>query len=407
MLAMAQMARAPRQSIRMTLLLALATIFTMFALVFIASQTQRVPTVAAFESGADFSGPTVSSSFGPPDFNSLTAQYNHIPGVISASVGYTTLANDGGGVLGNPLEIRAVDADLFARTAIWSTQDSSQSLADLMHSLVSQRQNGIQNSYVPAYVDQATWQGLHLSLNQHFTLVFNDDTVYNGSVDFVALGEVRNIPTIADSTQAINTTDFVPSGGILADYKTFSTVYINDFKFMGATVPINYVWVRTKGDAASVANVRQVLGNANGCCLQLNPLNDRRAMIAGMQNDPIYLDLIGLLVIGAATTILLALIGNLIASWLSARGRLTSFVVLRALGAAPDQVASVLTWEQAIIYATGIILGTVLVFCFRCWFCQRWCIPVSGCPRIRPAGNSTLFRRLLPFRLFFHSRSFS
>ncbi|HVB21380.1 MAG TPA: FtsX-like permease family protein [Ktedonobacteraceae bacterium] len=359
MLAMAQMARAPRQSIRMTLLLTLATIFTMFALVFIASQTQRVPTVAAFESGADFSGPTVSSSFGPPDFNSLTAQYNHIPGVISASVGYTALANDGGGVLGNPLELRAVDADSFARTAIWSVQDSSQSLSDLMHSLVSQRQNGIQNSYVPAYVDQATWQGLHLSLNQHFTLVFNDDTVYNGSVDFVALGEVQSIPTIADSTQAINTTDFVPSGGILADYKTFSTVYINDFKFMGATVPINYVWVRTKGDAASVANVRQVLGNANGCCLQLNPLNDRRAMIAGMQNDPIYLDLIGLLAIGAATTILLALIGNLIASWLSARGRLTSFVVLRALGAAPDQVARVLTWEQVIIYATGIILGTV------------------------------------------------
>ncbi len=68
MLALAQMARAPRQSIRMTLLLTLATIFTIFALVFISSQTQRVPTVAAFQAGADFSGQTVSNSFTPPDF---------------------------------------------------------------------------------------------------------------------------------------------------------------------------------------------------------------------------------------------------------------------------------------------------------------------------------------------------
>lgn len=359
MLALAQMARAPRQSIRMTLLLTLATIFTIFALVFISSQTQRVPTVAAFQSGADFSGQTVSSSFGPPDFASVTAQYNHIPGVLSASVGYTTTATDGGGILGNPLELKAVDADSFARTAIWSAQDSSQSLSDLMNNLVSQRQNGIQNSYVPAYVDEATWDGLHLSPNQHFTLVFNDGNVYNGSVDFVALGEVQHIPTIADTTQALNTSDFVASGGVLADYKTFSSVYITDFKFMGATVPINYVWLRSKDDAASVASVRQVLTTTTGCCLQLAPLNDRRAMISGMQSDPLYLDLIGLLAIGAATTILLALIGNLIASWLSASGRLTSFVVLRALGAAPGQVARVLTWEQAIIYATGIILGTV------------------------------------------------
>ncbi len=359
MLALAQMARAPRQSIRMTLLLTLATIFTIFALVFISSQTQRVPTVAAFQAGADFSGSTVSSSFGPPDFASVTRQYNHIPGVFSASVGYNALATDGGGILSNSLELKAVDAGSFARTAIWNTQDSAQSLSDLMNNLVSQRQNGIQNSYVPAYVDEATWDGLHLSPNQHFTLVFNDGNVYNGSVDFVALGEVQHIPTIADTTQALNTSDFVASGGVLTDYKTFSTVYINDFKFMGATAPINYVWIRSKDDAASVASVRQVLTTTTGCCLQLAPLNDRRAIITGMQSDPLYLDLIGLLAIGAATTILLALIGNLIASWLSASGRLTSFVVLRALGAAPGQVARVLTWEQAIIYATGIILGTV------------------------------------------------
>jgi ABC-type antimicrobial peptide transport system permease subunit len=44
---------------------------------------------------------------------------------------------------------------------------------------------------------------------------------------------------------------------------------------------------------------------------------------------------------------------------LSARSRLTNFAVLRALGTPPRQIASVLTWEQAIIYTTSIVLGVV------------------------------------------------
>ncbi len=56
MLAIAQMARAPRQSLRMTLLLALAVAFGIFSLVFSASQAQRIPTVAAYQVGANFSG---------------------------------------------------------------------------------------------------------------------------------------------------------------------------------------------------------------------------------------------------------------------------------------------------------------------------------------------------------------
>jgi len=64
--------------------------------------------------------------------------------------------------------------------------------------------------------------------------------------------------------------------------------------------------------------------------------------------------------IGAVTAMLLALAGSLIASWLSAHNRLTSFAVLRALGASPPQIASTLAWEQTIIYTTSILLG---LFC--------------------------------------------
>ena len=59
-------------------------------------------------------------------------------------------------------------------------------------------------------------------------------------------------------------------------------------------------------------------------------------------------------------TALLALLGNLIASWLNARRRLTSFAVLRALGSTPRQIASMLAWEQGLIYAVALALGVIL-----------------------------------------------
>jgi ABC-type antimicrobial peptide transport system permease subunit len=70
------------------------------------------------------------------------------------------------------------------------------------------------------------------------------------------------------------------------------------------------------------------------------------------------------LLIGAATALLLALIGIWVGSWLNARGRLVNFAVLRALGATPSQMRAMLVWEQAIVYlaggALGILLGWVL-----------------------------------------------
>jgi ABC-type antimicrobial peptide transport system permease subunit len=100
--------------------------------------------------------------------------------------------------------------------------------------------------------------------------------------------------------------------------------------------------------------------------LRLDPLLDRRGMIGTFSQEPLYLALVGVLSLGAVIALLLALVGNLLSSWLSVRTRLTNFAVLRALGAAPRQVAGVLAWEQAIISVTaileGIIFGIVLAF---------------------------------------------
>jgi ABC-type antimicrobial peptide transport system permease subunit len=136
----------------------------------------------------------------------------------------------------------------------------------------------------------------------------------------------------------------------------------------------------TRSDGASLTSVRTTLNQSSGIT-SLNQLYDRRAIIADLSHEPLYLTLNGVLVLGAATALFLALLGTLLTSWLSARRRLTSFAVLRALGARPRQIASVLTWEQLIIYTTAIVLGIFFGLIF-----SLVVIPALAFTSVPPAG---------------------
>jgi ABC-type antimicrobial peptide transport system permease subunit len=57
------------------------------------------------------------------------------------------------------------------------------------------------------------------------------------------------------------------------------------------------------------------------------------------------------------TALLVTLIGDVLASWISVRTRQISFITLRALGTTARQTVGVLAWEQAIVYLTGVLLG--------------------------------------------------
>lgn len=358
MLALAQMARAPRQSVRMALLLSLATACMLFLFIFIASQSQRTADVAAYQAGADFSGTLRDASFTSVDRQHLTTGYLQVQGVLSASVGYVTTADAStGSVYYVPIQMNAVDSDTFARTALWTEQDSAQPLSTLMDGLIAHRTTVIASNVIPAVVDEAMWNTLQLTPGAQFTLLFNNGAVVDGKVNFVAVAEVNRIPTITDSTEASGTNDYTAAGGMMVDYQTFAHVYIHDFSTAGAAVPINYAWLKTRSNDASLQHIRHVLSDPKGCCLQLSTMFDRRAIATSLQSDPLYLDVIGLLGIGAIITIVLMLLGNLIASWLNVRSRLAQFAVLHALGATSRQVTSVLLWEQSISYITGIVLG--------------------------------------------------
>src|SRR5262249_30316625 len=166
MLALAQMARAPRQAIRMTLLLALAIAFAIFTLVFASSQAQRISDIAAYESGADFSGdiPLAAQHL---TVQGETAKYGAITGVTSATAGYTGTGVTTGTSPTLSMQIRAVDAPTFARTAIWTPQYSSQSLTSLMAQLVA-GQGAAAKGTVPVIIDAGTGNTLGLQVNESF-----------------------------------------------------------------------------------------------------------------------------------------------------------------------------------------------------------------------------------------------
>lgn len=349
-LALGQMSRAPRQSVRMALLLALASAFAIFSLLFTASQTQRIRDVASYQAGADFSG-SIPDAVTAQDVAHDRTALKSIRGVTSVTLGYTRHANTvGQSVL--PVEIRAVDADTFAQSATWS--DSSAPLAPLMQQLSAQRFRAQVGGFLPAVVDALTWKRLGLSVGTQFSLEASPATnSSDGVITFVALAEVQHIPTINDSVEPEDSNGSPLPGGVIVDFRSYQVAYKQASK---QPLPINYVWLRTSDDDTLVANVRNALTRNTP---QVSPLLDRRSLVAALSSDPLTLDLIGELALGASTALLLALLGNLLASWLSARNRVTNFAVLRALGTSPRQVANVLTWEQGITYVTALVLGVL------------------------------------------------
>lgn len=344
MLAVAQIARAPRLAVQMILLLALSSGFASFALIFMTSESQHLQAVATYEVGADFRGTPVQTG-NATSLAKQTAAYRAIRGVTSATLGFVTDGSDPSGLY--TVSIQAVDAATYAQTAIWTDQDSSQPVSELMQPLITGRSSVIGSRTIPAVVDQLTWQRLHLQRGMDFLLGVNGSDVL-----FRAVAEITRLPGVADSLNAGSLSDTAVPGGVLIDYPSLASVFPRNTG--AASHPVNAVWLRTSDDPAALTKIRAALISGP---LALSPLLDRRASLHALEQDPLYLALLDVLILGTATTLLLALVGNLLASWLSARTRLLHFAVLRALGTTPGQLASILMWEQGIVYATAIVLG--------------------------------------------------
>ena len=358
MLALAQMARSPQQAVRMTTLLALAITFAIFSLVLTATQTQRVNDIASYRVGSDFAA-TLPATTNVQSLTGMTKQFDAIPGVLAASVGYINTGTVGSGSVPLTFDVRAVDTSTYGNTAIWPTQVSSQSVNALLDTLNKASSYGIAHGLVPVIVDAnaARIASLHIGSTITVGQDANIASLLVTDLHCYVVGIVNNIPTTNTNPQITNNGYYNQVGGLLMSYQTYNTIYQQQLAQSGqgkGSVTLNYVWVRAKSDPTSIQEVRGALSVAAS---SLFTVQDRHAIIDTLNSDPLVLTLVGILSIGTVSTLLLALLGDLLASWLSARTRLTNFAVLRALGTSPRQVASVLTWEQGLIYLLGILLG--------------------------------------------------
>lgn len=351
-LALTQMARAPRQSLRMTLLFALSVAFAVFTLIFSQTQLQRLPELTNFQVGGDISG-QISLNLVSLPFDQQRDFFAQIKGVTSVTLAATKQVT-GGSQNSVGIDFRAVDASTYASTIYWTEQDGSQSINTLMQELISQRTSAEKRNIIPAIIDDAAAQALGVSVGKQFVL--NDS---RGPLTYVVVAVVHYIPTIYDSaiTFGNNTiggsqdsTD-IPQGGVLVDFDTQNAVSIavNEEGIFPDTV-----WLRTTDRPSDLAHIRNVLFSGT---YQLSSFQDRRASLQSLTDDPLALAMIGILEIGAGAALLLSLFGLLLVSWLSARSRRVSFAVMRALGTAPRQIVGILLWEQGIVYTVALALG--------------------------------------------------
>ncbi len=331
LLALAQVARTPQSSLRQALLLALTTAFAIFTLVFAASQTQRANDVAAYQVGTDFQGTLIDTSVAASQINAETAFYHQLPGVTSVTVGYTgsAITKDNFSI-----NMQAVNAATFAQTALWPKHDPP--LATLMRILSVQRMVAIKRNVVPAVVNEAAAAQLHLQLGMPFTLTLSSS---DNTVNFIDAAEVPLLPPLSQP-------------GILVDYPSFAAIYANDFRYIsGDIVPITTIWLRTKNDPALLSSIRHALPQT------LTGISDRRVLAGQLQNEPLNLDLIVVLVLGMILSLLIAFTVNLFSAWMIIKERLRVMVVLRALGAASHHIVSIFLWEQCFVYVVALLLG--------------------------------------------------
>lgn len=340
-------ARAPQQALRMILLLTFALAFAVFSLVFSTSQEQHQHNVASYQVGSDISGAIsgdVANSLSPAQ---LQQRYRQIPGVTAAAIGYITHYETLQDTTTNATQVKilAIDPATFVQATTWAEQDAATRQGQL-----NQLAHADAAAGTPALVDDQTARTFNLQLNQLFSLSDDQGNAWR----FRVVGQVAQIPSVNDNAGV-----GIGQGGIIVDYQQLELAAKAAAANAHTDSPVkpNYVWLRTSENAAALAQVRQRVSQGE---LALNPLYDRRALLDSLSTDPLYRDFVGVLALGAVAPILLALVGNLLSSWWSARNRATSFVVLRALGSTTAQLARALLYEQGIIYVTALALGLLL-----------------------------------------------
>jgi hypothetical protein len=119
----------------------------------------------------------------------------------------------------------------------------------------------------------------------------------------------------------------------------------------------NELWLRETGGSQRHAALLHTLTDSSYDVVAVAGL---RETLTATESDPVSVGMRGLLFAGVVMAALLAILGSAIQALLTARERARQFAALRTLGMSRGQVAAMLLGEQTVVYAFGLMGGTLL-----------------------------------------------
>lgn len=347
-IAIARIARSPRQATSLVIMLALATCLSQLTTIAESTHQARAADVATRVIGADFTG-TVTDTI-DASVTSLEDRYRTVPGIVAASAGTQFTGSVTNGEAVSHLDILAMDADTFGDTAYWSGDTRAAQVSSFMRELAENRgQRSSTDSTLPAVVDDAAWNALGLGTGCEFRLDVPD--LGNSSMTFCAIARVPDLPSILPANSRDDRSTFA-AGGVLVDFQALVNAMRSTSQ--AYTLRPDWMWLRTTPSGKATSSARDALTNGP---LALTNLQDRAALIRTYEQDPIQVDVFLAQQIVAYTAIALVVILMLFDAWFAARRRQRDAALFQALGIGSAQTKAIQLVEQSVKLGVGSLLG--------------------------------------------------
>ncbi len=348
MLAFAQLERNGGQFACLALLMALAVGLGVFALTFQASLATNTLADSRFLVGCDQRVVLQGPAAGTPPTAPFEAQLAALPGVEAITPVYRTLGTNSSD--DTNVDLLGIDPATFAGVAYWQSDFASQPLANLLQDLAAHAQGaeaGDQSHPIWALIDPQFAATYHLAPGLVFTMMPQDS---GDSLFFRVEAIVAHFPTLGETGV---------SGKLVFNLADYANAIEGP---QGAGGYINYIgpneyWLRTSSNAAAAKQRAEALENPN---LWVHTVINRSTVEQQAMNDPLSAGMTGLLLIGAAITVVLAVLGSVIQASVAAGQRRTQFAILRTLGGGRAQLIGILLAQQAVVYGFGLVAGSAL-----------------------------------------------
>lgn len=355
LLAFAQIARTPGRYARMTLLLVLAVGLGVFALTFDASLARNVQDRTTYAAGSDIRI-TASSQVSATSLKMYFDHLNQLPGVEDTTSLYRTSGRTSSNLGNLAVDTVGVDSSTFSDVAnpfSWRSDYASQSLPVLMAQMQTHRavsQSVVASHPIWSIVSDTFATQLRLRVGDRFQLDLSD--IPFATPTFVLGAIVHEFPTLYPQR--------APGGFIVLDLHDLEYIIAaNSDTWVGALVGPNEFWLRTTANAKQHKALLQALDHQQ-YDLVLSKVDSYAEDLQQAEANPVNGGMRGLLLIGAFTAVLLAVLGTLVQTVLATRQRAGQFAILRTLGMSRHQLTMLLLGEQVVVYLVGLLGGTLL-----------------------------------------------